>query len=365
MSAVATRRVNSFPLERPLLRARFRDAQSGNPSLPYFIAGDENRLAQFACQQESDVFALGNPVLLTGAVGAGKTAIALHLAARQAIAMGIAQDVEAVKYLPAIDFAREYAEAANSDDMPPFRKSIDETPILVIDDLQLFADKTAAQEELASRIESRCDSLKPTILTCRRLPSEIRSLRPRLISRSLHGLTIPLSAPGNDARQLILGELAMVHDLSFDADLLVTLADELGSDVTVRGLDAAMKQIALWCRMNDSLPNLDAIRSAVDSTTKNNEISLSRITQSVARIMGLKTVDLRSSSRKQSVVRGRALAMFIARRTTSNSLDQIGKYFGGRDHSTVLHSIRKTESLINEDSDLHQVFNDVVEKISC
>lgn len=364
MSIATETTVVSFPLERPLLRARWRDAQTSNPSLPYFIAGEENRLARFVCQSESGVFELGNPLLLTGAVGTGKTSIALHLAARQAITMGIAANIESVKYLPAVDFAREYAEAASSDDMPPFRESIDRAPILVIDDLHLIADKTAAQEELAARIEERSNAQKPTLLTCRRLPSEVRSMRSRLVSRALHGLTIALSPPSGEARRVIMAELALLHDLSIDDALMDTLNQGLGEKLSVRALDATMKQISLWCRMNNEAVNQAAIESAINTSSQGNEVAMSKITQTVARQMGIKTADLRSSSRKQTVVRGRSLAMYIARQATSKSLTDIGKYFGGRDHSTVLHSIRKIESMLKDDVDLHRVFNEVNEKIS-
>ena len=346
------------------MRARWRDAQASNSSLPYFIAGEENRLAGFVCQSETGVFELGNPLLLTGAVGTGKTCIALHLAARQAISMGIAANIESVKYLPAVDFAREYAEAASSDDMPPFRESIDNAPILVIDDLHLIADKTPAQEELAARIEARSNAQKPTLLTCRRLPSEVRSMRSRLVSRALHGLTIALSPPQGKARLLILAELAMTHDLSLDDVLLERLAEGLSDKLSVRALDAAMKQLSLWCRMNNAAVDAKAIENVINQSSQGSEVELSKITQTVARQMGIKTADLRSSSRKQTVVRGRSLAMYIARQATSKSLADIGKYFGGRDHTTVLHAIRKTESVLQDDVDLHRVFNEVNEKIA-
>ena len=357
-------KVTSFPLERPPLRIRRRDTRVVESGLPYFIAGDENRLVSFVCRSEVPVFQMGNPLLLIGPTGVGKTAVAMHLAARQAIASGIGDSVGVVVYMPAIDFARKYAEAVDSDDLPPLRHEIDDASILVIDDLNLIADKSAAQDELALRLDTRIAGEKPTILTCRRLPSEVRTMRPLLVSRCLPGLTIPISPPGMAARRTLLRDLSVHRSLEIEHELLDVLAEGLDAKLTTRALDAAVKEIELWCRMNESVPTLEAIQSVIDTVGRAGEVSLQKITSSVARRFRQKTSDLRSSSRKQQIVRARSLAMYLARQLTSKSLDQIGDHFGGRDHSTVLHAIRKTESLIEQDSDLRSVANDVTESLT-
>tara|TARA_R110002049_G_scaffold4601_4_gene31912 strand:+ start:157020 stop:158135 length:1116 start_codon:yes stop_codon:yes gene_type:complete len=356
--------VTTFPLERPTLRVRRRDPHRFETLLPYFICGDENRLVSFVGRSESTVFEMGNPVLLTGPSGVGKSCVAMHLAAKQAIAMGIAGEVGGVLYLPAIDFARKYAEAVGADDLPPLRNELDEAPILVIDDLSLISDKSAAQDELASRLESRTIANKPTILTCRRLPSEIRSMRPLLVSRCLPGLTIPIRPPGPQARRLLLRELSIYRSVQLSDELLDMLSIGLDPNLTVRSLDAAIKETDLWSRMNETPPTAAAITSVIDTVGRAGEVSLQKITAAVAKRFRQKASDLRSSSRKQQIVRARSLAMFLARRLTSKSLHQIGDHFGGRDHSTVLHAIRKTESLIDDDMDLRAAAAEVTENIT-
>ena len=362
MASILESTVVSFPLERPLLRGRRRDV--GGSALPYFICGQENQLVAFVAKSDASVFELGNPLLLVGPSGVGKTSIALHLASREATRRSISDDPAAVKYLAAVDFARSYAEAIGAEDILPFRGEMDDAPILVIEDFHLISDKSAAQDELAARIEARILKRLPTILTCRRLPSEVRGIRPMLISRSLPGLTISIRPPSGDARRLVLRELSLQHSVELDETLLNMLDDGLDAEFSVRALEAAIKHINLHCRMRDTGVDADAIQSAIDSCSRCDEIAISKITQSVARIFGQKTTDLRSSSRKQSVVRARSLAMLLARKLTSKSLNQIGLYFGGRDHSTVLHAIRKTESLLAEDAELHQAMQDVTEKLS-
>ena len=131
-----------------------------------------------------------------------------------------------------------------------------------------------------------------------------------------------------------------------------------------RALEAALKQISLWCRMRGAEPTESAIISAIAVVGEREELSLSAIGTTVARYFRLKVADIRSSSRKQNLVRARSLAMFIARQMTSKSMHQIGEYFGGRDHTTVLHAVRKTELLLESDSELQRAAEEVKEKFS-
>jgi chromosomal replication initiator protein len=356
--------VTSFPLERPAIRVRRRDTIGSAGSLPYFIAGEENRLVTFVSQAKTAIFDLGNPVLLVGPSGSGKTAIAMHLAAKQAVAQSIDDQPAAVLYYPAIDFSRQYAEAIAADDLPPLRQQIHEAPILIVDDLHLISDKAAAQDELALRIDGRTQQGLATILTCRRLPTEIRGMRPTLISRVLPGLTVPIATPEGESRFQLLRELALHLELEMDDDLLETLHRGLDSRLPVRSLEAAMKQISLCCRMNDTPPTLEAVQSAIQIVGKNEEVSIAAIAGAVAHYFRMKLSDLRSSSRKQKLVRARSLSMLLARRLTSKSMHQIGGYFGGRDHTTVLHAIRKTESRLEQDADLRRAADEVNEILS-
>ncbi|WP_345684394.1 helix-turn-helix domain-containing protein [Novipirellula caenicola] len=356
--------VFAFPLERPPLKVRRRESAVNPILLPYFIAGPENRLAAFVARQETSVFELGNPILLVGPSGSGKTALALHVSVRHANKLGYI-DASGVQHLPAIEFARRFAEAVAADDLQHLRQEIDDVPVLIIDDLHLITSKPAAQEELAQRIEARSELQQPTVLTCRRLPTEVRGLRPSLVSRSLPGLTIAISCPVGRTRTMLLTELALQLGLELDAPLIQMLDDGLDPSLPVRALSAAVRQVDLWCRMNQSSPCCEAIASAIQSAAPDEEIPLNKITNTVARYFRLKAKDLRSSSRKQHIVRARSLAMWLARRVTSKSVTHIGEHFGGRDHSTVLHAIRKTESLLHDDAELRLASEELADKLGC
>jgi chromosomal replication initiator protein len=366
--------VESFPLERPTLQRRRRGATLDVGSLPYFIAGDENRLASLVCRGEIDVFQIGNPVLLTGPVGCGKTSIALHLATRAAMDhvtdanltdFGQSKNGPAkVVYYSAVDFARSYAEAIGADDLKPLSEELDDAPVLVVDDLHLIANKIAAQEELALRIETRFDAGKPTILTCKRNPAEVRGICNRLASRAAPGLMIPIALPKTESRKQLLGELALHMGLEIDASLISILDAGLESAIPVRAMEAAMKQVQLWCRMNESETSLAAVQAAINGSRQVRDVSVATITNTVARYFSLKSSDLRSSSRKQNLVRARSLAMWLARKLTDTSMNQIGEHFGGRDHTTVLHAVRKTTELVESDTAIRRAAAELTEKLA-
>lgn len=377
----AANRVTSFPLERPLAWVRRREAPGSSRLLPYFIAGDENRLATFVAVADDAALDVGNPLLLIGPSGSGKSALAMHLAARlsrsrtvassqtqpdsrQPIAAEISDaEPAAVLYLTAVDFARAYADGVAADILQPLRDEIHQAAVLVIDDLHLIRDKPAAQDELALRIDTRTQRNQPTILTSRRLPSEIRGIRPLLASRAMPGLTIPLAVPSGEARIQILRELAIHHQLELDEDLILLLHERLDARLPARSLESAIKQIALWGRMHDAAPSLQAAEYAIETVGESEEISLAQITSAVAKYYRLKRSELRSGSRKQTLVRARSLAMLLGRRLTSKSMHQIGDYFGGRDHTTVLHAVRKTESLLEQESELRRAYDEISEKL--
>lgn len=381
--------VSSFPLEHPTLRRRRRETTVVRPVTPLFYYGRENRLAGYVCDQSvSPLLEIARPLLLVGPSGVGKTALALHLAQRIGIdsiwdqitdshsqadsagysgaTAGITSQVlsSRVIYQPAIDFAREFASSIDSKDMPRMRKRLDEACVWVIDDLHLIADKAPAQEELAGRLEARDAAGRITIVTCRRLPSEIRGLRPPLVSRTLPGLTVELRPPAGEARRAILRELIMAHMPDAEPDTWGLLDGGLPNDVSARELESGVKQVAMWCRMHASPVCAEAMQFAGGRAASQESISIKSITSAVARQLGVKSSEMRSGSRRQNIVRARSLAMWLSRQLTDSSLSHIGDAFGGRDHSTVLHAIRKMELSFDDDADLRRAADQISEQFA-
>ena len=352
------------------------------PLLPVFFAGEENRFAAFVCGMPNaesvngvttnfrDSLAGMGPVLLVGPSGCGKSAIANHLAAMliDHLSANENQTIDnpetvSLMSMSSIDFSRLYARSVDSDDITQFRSELQNAPILVIDDVHLIVDKVPAQEELAARLEARSGDSLPTILTCRRLPTQVPGLRPLLVSRMLPGLTVPIRLPGHAARRALVSTLSQRRDLLLSDEEIDLLCAGLPDEIPARQIESAVRHLELWCRMKASRVTMVAIREAIASIEPTTEISTDQIAKTIARRYKLKLGELKSGTRRQEVVRARSLAMYLARQLSGTSYDKIGRYFGGRDHTTVLHACRKTESLIESDNELRIAANEVSDQL--
>ena len=371
-----------------------RTAASQTNLLPVFLAGEENAFVAFVCKNLRSAYSTPDveqpeaapgtsddqpavsdwpelvPLLLIGPQGCGKTAIASHLAAILLdAAPSVPAGAESVAKEPAamllsgVDFARLYAKAVEADDLVRFRNEIDRAAVLVVDDVHLMVSKPASQDELAARIEFRVSDGRPTIVTCRRLPSQVTGLRPLLVSRMLPGLTVPIRLPGPATRRALLTEFARRRSLQIGEEELRMLESGLSPELPTRALDSAIANVDLHCRMKGCRPDIHAIRNAILSMETTGDLSIDRIAKTVARRFKLKLADLKSGTRRQEVVRARSLAMHLMRTLTHASYHQIGHYFGGRDHTTVLHACRKTSSQLADDSDLKLAAEEVTEHL--
>jgi len=339
-----------FPAIRPSPRKRAPRATG----LTEFIAGPENRLAGFAVQSVLDKAASQyNPLVIYGPTGAGKSHLALGLAG-----WWQKQHPQAnVVYLPAADFAERYADAVETDTVRSWRDQLRAASLFVLEDIGHLAGKRSAQSELWHTLDAIWQQEGLVVVTSRHLPAQMTTLIPALRSRLTAGLSVPLSLPGPGARRMILERLAAARGTLLPKRAAQTLAD--GLDLSAPALLGALLELEMTA--GDSRGPIDAqrVRSYMAGHARADSITLRTIAVSAAKYFGLKLSELKSPRRRQHIVAARGVAMYLSRELTGKSLEQIGIYFGGRDHTTVMHGCRRTADLLKHDPATGQAVADL------
>lgn len=310
-------------------------------ALCQFVAGPENALVPVAVQAVLDPLAASYwPLVLYGPSGSGKS----HLALGLATAWKAQFSRQPVVVTTALDFARELADAIETKTTDDFGGRYRQAALLVLEDIQHLSGRDTAQEELIHVLDALADAQARVVVTSQVALGLLSGLLPALQSRLMQGLAVPLALPSREARVAILQRLAMDRGVSVPDAVLEVLAE--GLDGGVPDMVGAFGHLELAARSQRVPIDASLARQYLAQRTTERQPSLRDIALLTARHFSLKLADLRSSSRRRAVVTARGVAMYLARTLTANSLDEIGRYFGGRDHTTVAHGCRKTEELL-------------------
>lgn len=324
-------------------------------TLRRFVSGPENLLALTAVERllEQGFDCTGNaarvqgarysPLVLYGPSGVGKSHLVRGLAAEWLRR----RKQSRVVCLTAAEFSGGYAEAVDQDSVDAWRSKLRDADLFVLEDLGQIAGKSGVQHELLHALDALADREAAVAVTSRWSPKDAASLAPGVRSRLAGGLCVPLAPPSTAARQTILSALAEAKGLTLAESLARTLA--LALEVTAPELAGALAQLELLTRSERSSLDAQLIARYLDAREKPKPPTLQGIASQTARYFTLRVAELKGSSRRRAVVAARDVAMYLARQMTGMSLKQIGDYFGGRDHTTVLHGCRKTETLIESD----------------
>jgi chromosomal replication initiator protein len=314
-----------------------------------FFAGPENCLVEPAVMG-----ILGrrltpyNPLVLYGPTGTGKT----HLARGIAATWKTNFPQNRVAYATAVDFARELADAFETHSIDDFRRKYRAVGLAVFEDIGELTSKPAAQEELICTLDAIIHRGGQIIVTAPAAPQEIAGLAPALQSRLTAGLCLPLAPPGPDARRAILERWSTLREIDLADSIVKLLAEGLAG--TVPELLGAMLQLEVPAR--EAGRSIDAlhVREYLSRRDKAVRPKVRDIALLTARHFSLRLGDLRGTSRRRPVVVARDVAVYLCRQLTRETLSRIGEYFGGRDHTTVLHACRKTEQQIEADPAIQQ-----------
>jgi chromosomal replication initiator protein len=330
--------VTEIPLPGRPLRFELPTGAEEKLVLREFVAGPENRLVVVAVRSVlNDVSCPYSPVVFYGASGTGKS----HLAMGLATLWRACFPKQPVVYATTTDFARQLADAIQTKTADDFGTRYRRAALLVLEQLDQLAGKRATQRELTTTLDRLHQSGGRAVLTTSRAPAELPGIAPSLQTRLVAGLAVPLASPGRDARLIILRRLAKLRHVKLSDQAAGALRDGLSG--TVPELLAALGRLETSARADSGLIDLEAARRYLGERHGCRQPSLRDIASGTARQFSLTLGDLRGRSRRRTVATARAVAMYVARNMTDATLQQIGRYFGRRDHTTVAHGCRETE----------------------
>ena len=314
-----------------------------------FVIGRGNRFAHAAAlavaEQPGHAY---NPLFIHGRPGLGKTHL-LH-----AVGNYISRHEPGmhVRYATVEEFTNEFVRALKTRDMASFKDSFREVDVLLLDDVQFLAEKARTEEELFHTFNALRDSGKQLVMTSDRPPDELQSLEQRLGERFGSGLVVSIEPPDILVRRAILEKRARLDEVAADPALIEEIAARVST--SVRALEAALIQVVAYASLRGEPPTPELARRLLKriAPTPSDPCSVPTIVQAAAEAFAVTPEQLVARDRRPAVSRARKVAMYLARELTDQSLPEIGRGFGGRDHSTVLSAVRSIDTEVHRDPEL-------------
>lgn len=325
----------SRPLSRP-----FVTNLSPRYTFENFVVGNSNRFAKAASMAVANNPAFAyNPFFLFSDSGLGKT----HL--MNAIGNQILQNHPEMKvlYISSETFTNELIESVEHNRLEAFREKYRNIDVLLIDDIQFLRKKESTQEEFFHTFEALKQADKQIIISSDRPPKELDTLEERLTSRFMQGLIIEINHPDFETRSAILRSMAEKDHLEFPLEVIQLIATNVKTNI--RELEGAYTKVRAFASLNQQPVTMELARKALKDldmgTTAEKVITVEAIQELVAAHYKIRVEDLKAKKRTRSIAYPRQIAMYLTRELTELSLPRIGEYFGGRDHTTVLHACDK------------------------
>ena len=333
-----------------------------NPKYTFdtFVSGTSNQFAHAAAMAVSKNPATTyNPLFIYGGVGLGKT----HLI--NAIGNEIYKNNKSIKicYYSSERFTNELINSLRHAKMNEFRNKFRSIDILLIDDIQFIAGKKSTQEEFFHTFNSLYESHKQIIVTSDKFPKEIPDLEERLRSRFEWGLIADIQAPDTETKQAILKMKADQNNIKISEDVIYFIANSITNNV--RELEGYLIRIGAYSSLTSTPISVEMAKKILkDILIENNrEITIEKIQKNVADHFNIKVNELKSAKRLKNIVLPRQISMYICRKLTNLSYPEIGTKFGGKDHSTIIHAVKKIEILMKEDIQMKGIIERLIENL--
>lgn len=342
-------------------RLRYKGELNKSYTFNNFIEGKSNQLARAAAAQVAgNPGEAYNPLFIYGGVGLGKThlmhSIGNHL---------LEQNPDAnVVYLHSQTFVGSMVSALQLNAINEFKRYYHSVDVLLIDDIQFFANKERSQEEFFHTFNAIFEAGRQIIMTCDKYHSEINGLEERLKSRFGWGLSVAIEPPELETRAAILINKANRENVYLPNQEAMFMAQKLRSNV--RELEGALKKVIAHARFTGSEISVPLIKEALKDllAIQNKLISVDNIQRTVAEYYKIKMTDMISKRRNRSVARPRQMAMCLSKELTNHSLPEIGTMYGDRDHTTVLHACRTINALKKSSSDINEDYQNLLRSLS-
>jgi len=332
-----------------------------NYTFDQFVVGPSNRFAHAAAIAVCEAPARNyNPLFIYGPVGLGKT----HLM------QSIAQEVRRrnpkfrILYISSEKFTNQLITAIQTRSTQQFRNRYRNLDLILIDDIHFIAEKESTQEEFFHTFNTLYDAHKQIIVSSDRPPKEISGLEERLVSRFGWGLVTDIQPPDFETRVAILKKKMEKETVRVPDDVAYFIAQHIKSNI--RELEGALIRVVAYCTLTGEPLTLKIAQETLRASFKEEEekLSIEKIQRVTAEYFNLKVSDLRSKRRTKSIAWPRQVAIYLVRSMTPHSFPEIGEYFGGRDHTTILHSFQKVVSDLEKDPTIHKVVQDIKTKLT-
>jgi chromosomal replication initiator protein len=353
------------PLERPVTRPS-EPAASGSMSLKYtfdlFVIGSSNRFAHAAALAVAEAPAQAyNPLFIYGGTGLGKT----HLL--QAVGQYVGEHGNGLtaRYVTSETFMNDFINSLRDKRIEGFKQRYRTYDVLLVDDVQFFEGKERIQEEFFHTFNSLYEAGRQIVISSDRPPKEIATLEERLRSRFEWGLITDIQPPDLETRIAILRKKEKTDRIHVpDPDVLTYVAERVTTNI--RELEGALTRVVAFSSLTGRPMTVELAEDVLKDVFPQGqpvEISIRRIQETVSERFGMTVNELCSAKRSQSIAYPRQVAMYLSRALTDSSLPKIGKEFGGRDHTTVMHANAKIEGMIREDRSVYNLVQELTARI--
>ena len=314
-----------------------------NKNFENFVVGPSNNLAYEASKKVCERISYYNPLFLYGGIGMGKT----HLL--NAIGLKLKENLK-VMFISAERFMYQFIKSIKSNEMVKFKEFFRNTDVFIIDDIQFVSGKEAIQEEFFHTFNALIDQNKQLIISADKSPQDLEGIEERMRSRLGWGLVADIHPLNYELRLGILQAKSEKLTAKISENILEFLAHKITTNV--RELEGALNRLSAFSSLIGSEINLDMVQDLLKDLLKSSQkkVNIEEIQKKVSQHFNIKMSDMSSARRSRTVARPRQVAMYLSKNLTSRSLPEIGRRFGNRDHTTVIHAVRKVEELRNKDA---------------